>query len=294
MGARLWLGIANASVPSGSGAGFLAMARHDSIVLRMAASLVTPAHAESYREHGYLVLDRVIDAATLALLRAEADRGVEEEAAALRRADPRFVPVSTLDDRYVVSGRSAKVPALRRLLLGELMAEICRATIGPDAFLFAETFVCKMPRNRTGWIWHQDSSYLASVGLGHYPPNLSVWIAIDRMTVENGTLRVLPWSVTGIHHVVPHDLEKPWDSDEVVSFGAYPETVLPVEAGSVVAMSGVVPHASAPNATDQPRRAHLVQYSSQRIVKDGRPYQLAIPLLLGGVRQVETEGRAAT
>jgi ectoine hydroxylase-related dioxygenase (phytanoyl-CoA dioxygenase family) len=248
-------------------------------------TLVTPAQAESYREHGYLVLDRVIDAPTLELLRAEADIAIEEEAAALRRADPRFVPVSSLDDRYVVSGRATKEPALRRLLLGNLMADLCRATIGPDAFLFSETFVCKMPHNRTGWIWHQDSSYLASVGLGHYPPNLSVWIAIDRATPDNGMLRILPWSTTGIRHVVPHDLDKPWDSDEVVSFGAHPETPLPVDAGSIVALSGLIPHASAPNATDETRRAYLVQYSSQRIEKDGRPHQLAIPLLVGGVHE---------
>jgi ectoine hydroxylase-related dioxygenase (phytanoyl-CoA dioxygenase family) len=248
--------------------------------------IVTPAHAESYRQHGYFVLDGVLDAPTLALLRGEADRAIEEEAAALRRADPRFVPVSSLDDRYVVSGSATKVPALRGLLLGELMAEICRAALGPDAFLFSETFVCKMPKSRTGWIWHQDSSYLASVGLGHYPPNVSVWIAIDRATPQNGMLRLLPWSVTGIHHVVPHDLSKPWDSDEVVSFGAHPETPVPVEAGSIVVSSGLIPHASAPNATDETRRAYLVQYSSQRIEKDGRPYQLAIPLLAGGVHVV--------
>lgn len=248
--------------------------------------IVTATHAESFREHGYFVLDRVVDDATLEVLRREADRGIEEEAAALRRDDPRFVPVSSLDDRYVISGRAAKAPAIRALLLGELMADICRSTIGPDAFLFSETFVCKMPHNRTGWIWHQDSSYLASIGLGHYPPNLSVWVAIDRMTTDNGTLRLMPWSVTGLRAVVHHDLaNKRWDSDDVVNFGQHPETVLPVDAGSVVVMSGVIPHASAPNGTDHVRRAYLVQYSSCPIEKDGRPHQLAIPLLRDGVHQ---------
>jgi ectoine hydroxylase-related dioxygenase (phytanoyl-CoA dioxygenase family) len=248
--------------------------------------IVTAAHAESYREHGYFVLDRAVDEATLAVLRHEADLGIEEEAESLRRGDARFVPVSTLDDRYVVNGRSRKTVAIRELLLGELMADICRASIGPEAYLFSETFVCKMPKNRTGWIWHQDSSYLASVGLGHYPPNLSVWIAIDRMTLENGTLRLVPWSLTGIREVVPHDLaNKPWDSDDVVNFGQHPETVFPVEAGSIVVFSGVIPHASAPNASDTVRRAYLVQYSSCPIEKDGRPVQLAVPLLLGGVHQ---------
>jgi ectoine hydroxylase-related dioxygenase (phytanoyl-CoA dioxygenase family) len=247
--------------------------------------IVTPAHSDAYREHGYVVIPRALDEASVFALQREADLAIAEEAAALRRAEKRFVPVSTLDDRYVVSGRGVKTPALRALLLGELMAELCRATLGPDAYLFSETFVCKMPNNRTGWIWHQDSSYLAGVGLGHYPPNLSVWIAIDRMTSENGTLRVMPWSATGIRQVVPHDLDKPWDSDEVVNFGKQPEVVVPVEAGSIVAFSGLIPHASDPNRTAALRRAYLIQYSAQPISKDGRAYQLAEPLVVGGVHQ---------
>jgi ectoine hydroxylase-related dioxygenase (phytanoyl-CoA dioxygenase family) len=250
-------------------------------------STITTAHAQAFEEHGYFVVEPALDAGTLALLQREADLGIEQEEESLRRGGQQFVPVSVLGDRYVISGRSEKSGELRRFLLGELMADICRAAIGPDAFLFSETFVCKMPRNQRGWIWHQDSSYLAHAGMGHYPPNLSVWVALDRMTEENGTLRLIPWSTSGIREVVPHDFSKPWDSDEVVSFGQHEEVTLPVEAGSIVVMSGVIPHASSPNRTGKVRRACLVQYSSVRIEKDGRPHQLAVPLLRGGLHCAE-------
>lgn len=242
--------------------------------------------ARAFSLHGYCVLDRVVEPATLELLRVEADRAVEEEAALLRRGGPRFVPVSTLDDRYAVTGRARSSAALRSFAISELMAKICRAALGNDAWLFSETFVCKEPNNRHGWIWHQDAAYLAHAGFS-LPPNLSLWVAIDRMTEQNGTLQVLPWSLTGLRHLVPHDFTKPWDSDEMVSFGDFPPLILPVDAGSIVVMSGLLPHASSPNQTGERRRAYLLQFSPRPVERDGRPFQLAIPLLANGVAQLE-------
>ena len=250
----------------------------------MTPPLVGPAQAEAFVRDGYFVLERAVDAPTLDLLRAEADLGIADEAARIRSGDPGFVPVSVLHDRYVVTGRARQSAGLRRFLVSELTAAICRATVGADAWLFSETFVCKEPRNRRGWVWHQDSAYLVHAGFRDHPPNLSAWIAIDRMTEDNGTLQLLPWSVTGIRSVVDHDLDRPWDS-EVASFGAHEPVTLPIEAGGIVVFSGLVPHASPPNRTDERRRAYLLQFSSRPVERDGRPFQLAVPVLRAGALQ---------
>lgn len=242
------------------------------------------AEVEHFHREGYLVLERCLDAAALEPLRAAADRAMTQERERLLRGDPRFVPVSLLDDRYVVTGFCTHDASVQALALGELAADVCGALLGPDAYLFSDTFVLKAPQNRHGWIWHQDSSYLDHMGCGHYPPNLSVWVALDDMTRENGALRVLPFSTLDVRRVVRHDLEKDWTSDEVVDFGRHEGLLLEVPAGSVVAFDGALPHASDPNRTTQVRRAYLIQYSREPVQKEGKLVQRAIPLLQQGRR----------
>jgi ectoine hydroxylase-related dioxygenase (phytanoyl-CoA dioxygenase family) len=213
---------------------------------------------------------------------------MREERDRLVRGEERYVPVSEVDDRYVITGFVRRSEYARRLVFGELAAAICRAALGDEAYLYSETFVCMAPRNVHGWIWHQDSSYLDYVGCGHYPPNLGVWVALDDATEESGALIVLPFSVLDVRKVIPHDLTKPWDSDEVVDFGRSDGVLLPVKAGSIIVTSGALPHASNPNRTDGPRRAYLIQYSEQPVLKDGKTVQMAVPLLRHGAHQTPT------
>jgi ectoine hydroxylase-related dioxygenase (phytanoyl-CoA dioxygenase family) len=249
---------------------------------------LNPLWAKSFEEEGYFIVERALDQSLLDGLRKDADLAVEEERGRLERGEERYVPVSQLDDRYVITGFVRRSHLVRQLVFSELAASICRAALGPEAYLYSETFVCMAPRNEHGWIWHQDSSYLDYVGCGQYPPNLGVWVALDDVTAENGALRVLPFSVLDVREVVPHDLTKPWTSDEVVDFGRRDGILLPVPAGSIVVTSGALPHASDPNRTDEPRRAYLIQYSRQPVLKDGKPVQMAVPFLHGGVRRVPT------
>jgi ectoine hydroxylase-related dioxygenase (phytanoyl-CoA dioxygenase family) len=238
----------------------------------------------AFDREGYFIIERALEERLLAGLRGDADEAMAEERARLERGEERYVPVSEIDDRYVISGFVRRSAFARELVFGELAAAICKACLGEDAYLYSETFVCMAPHNRHGWIWHQDSSYLDYVGCGHYPPNLGVWVALDDVTEDRGAMCVLPFSVLDARKVVPHDLSKPWTSDEVVDFGRTDGVLLPVPAGSIIVTSGALPHASNPNRTDQPRRAYLIQYSGQPVLKEGSPVQLAVPLLRGGTR----------
>jgi ectoine hydroxylase-related dioxygenase (phytanoyl-CoA dioxygenase family) len=244
--------------------------------------------ARRFAEEGYFVVEQAFDGALLDGLRQDADLAVMEERGRLERGEELYVPVSQLGDRYVISGFVRRCDFVRQLVFSEVMAAICRAALGEDAFLYSETFVCKAPNNEHGWIWHQDSSYLDYVGCGHYPPNLSVWVALDEMTPQNGALRVLPFSTLDVRKVIPHDFTKPWTSDDVVDFGRREGLRLTFPAGSMVAMDGALPHASDNNRSDGPCRACLVQYSRQPVLKDGKPVQMAVPFLRGGIRRVPT------
>lgn len=50
--------------------------------------------------------------------------------------------------RCFVNDCSMRSDSLRQLLLGEAMREVCRATVGEEAYLFNDQFVVKAPTAR--------------------------------------------------------------------------------------------------------------------------------------------------
>jgi ectoine hydroxylase-related dioxygenase (phytanoyl-CoA dioxygenase family) len=241
---------------------------------------VTASHRRAFDEDGYFVVPGAVGGDDLALLRREADAAIAAEDERIRRGEASRVPVTIAGDRYVISGRARESAALSSFLRSPCLSAIGHTVFGEGAHLFSETFVVKMANNQHGWPWHQDFGYLDAMGCGHYPPNLSVWIAIDEMTRDNGTLRVLPFPQAGTRQVVRHKLGGSWDASDVLPIDLRHERgrLLPLPAGSAVALSGALFHASDPNRSSAVRRAYLVQISPQPVLIDGRPVELAIPL----------------
>jgi ectoine hydroxylase-related dioxygenase (phytanoyl-CoA dioxygenase family) len=77
---------------------------------------------------------------------------------------------------------------------------VVRATLGETAYLFNEQYVVKAAEKGLKFGWHQDSGF---VGYTHRP-YLSCWCAIDDVTVENGTVYLLPYSRAGTRELVEH------------------------------------------------------------------------------------------
>ena len=68
--------------------------------------------------------------------------------------------------------------------------DIVEQLIGPDIILWASTVFCKPAREGLEVPWHQDGQY--------WPirprATVTMWIALDDSTVENGCMRVIPGS----------------------------------------------------------------------------------------------------
>jgi len=170
------------------------------------------------------------------------------------------------------------------------MAEVCRATIGDTAFLFYDQYVVKAAEKGMKFSWHQDSGYL---GFPHRE-YVTVWAAVDDMTLENGTAYVLPYSKVGIRTLVEH-VRDPESGDKCGYFGDEPGVPAIVPAGSLVVFSSLVFHRSGFNTTDRMRRAYVTQYSPEPIYKPGtvgpdgvgEPMHLAVPFLRAGTNVFE-------
>ena len=247
----------------------------------MTPPLITPERRASFEREGYLVLERALPADALAALRAEADHALvwhEGEIAARKTVDR----LNYVGEHYFIPGRSRERAALADYMRSDVMVELARALVGPEAYLFIELFILKLPHNRVPFGWHQDHGYVDAYGFGHYAPNVSVWAALDDVTAENGALEVLPFTERRFDTVPLHRPDE--HGNFVADFGVTSGTMLPVPAGSLVVMSGLLPHQSGLNGSDAIRRAYLCQFSPRPVVDErGRAIQMAVPVLRDGV-----------
>jgi ectoine hydroxylase-related dioxygenase (phytanoyl-CoA dioxygenase family) len=252
---------------------------------------IAPEQIQQFRAKGYFILERAMTDEQLAGLRAECQRYVDKFEREMEAKGITTQGINHYKTRYFISNRGSESPIISGFLFSELMADVARATLGPDAYLFNEQYVVKAAEKGTKFAWHQDSGYI-----GHYHrPYLSCWCALDDMTVENGTIYVLSYEEAGM---TPDDLfdhvVEAGTNDKVGYHGANPGAPCIVPAGSIAVFSSRTFHRSGPNTTNKMRRSYLAQYSAEPILKkDGSgPWAQAVPLLVKGERVAPVYAKA--
>lgn len=243
-------------------------------------SMITAEHIRDYEEKGYFVLESVIPQNHLAVLRSECDRYVGLLEAEMDRQSADVVGINHRSRRYFIANRYKDSPHLAKFIFSDLMAEICRATLGDTAYLFHEQFVVKAAEKGMKFAWHQDSGYV-----GHpHKPYLTCWCPLDDVTIENGTVYMLPYDRAGTRRMTQHMRESE-TNDQVGYFGEDPGEPVIVPAGSIACFSSVCFHRSGANTTQKIRRVYLPQYSSEIITHpdSDKPWGLAEPFLRAGM-----------
>lgn len=244
-----------------------------------AKSLITDEHRRQYAEEGYFILERAISPAHLQILRDACDYLIELMHEEMDRLGTDHIHISHRGKRYHIAKKYDQAPRLAEYVFSDLMAEVCRATIGDTAYLFYDQYVAKAAEQGIKFSWHQDSGYL---GFFHRP-YVTVWAAVDDMTEENGTAYVLPFSKVGIRTIVEH-VREPDSGDKVGYFGSEAGVPAIVPAGSLVVFSSVTFHRSGANTTNRMRRAYVTQYSPEPIYKPDSDelMHLGVPFLKDG------------
>lgn len=220
--------------------------------------LVTDQMRRQYKEDGYFILYDALSSEQLELLRSGVSYAMHKVDAALEAAGKDRGGINAKGRRYFGSMlHREELPELRQFLFSPLMAEICRATLGEQAYMFREQYVIKGADPDTSFAWHQDSGYVHE----NHDPYLTCWIALDDITDQNGPVFLLPYSRSGIRSYVKHSFV-PELNDRVCYFGRDPGMPVIIPAGSMAVFSSVVIHRSGPNLTDRLRRVYVAQYSS--------------------------------
>ena len=145
----------------------------------------------------------------------------------------------------------------RRVAERREIVDVVSGLLGPDIDCFQSQFIFKNP-GVIGQPWHQDSFYFRF----DRQPQIGVWVALSRATLENGCLWVLPGSHTGpIHDHVPD--RRPAANRgylEVVDQDVSSRTPSLMEPGDVLFFHSYLLHMSTDNVADERRSAMVYHY----------------------------------
>ncbi len=158
---------------------------------------------------------------------------------------------------------------------------IASELLGPDTDLYWNQAVFKMPEGEKEFPWHQDDGYTPVTP----SPYLTLWLALNDATPENGCVSVLPGShKQGVvpHYSSPiglvcHDADDP---DQGIP--------VPVSAGSIAAFWSTTMHKSGVNRSTGSRKAYIIQYSVAGLkhAQTGEVLTGKIPLSRAGVAAI--------
>ena len=158
----------------------------------------------------------------------------------------------------------------RQAVRDERLLDILEAVIGPNVEFLSDKVVYKDTHTHVASPWHQDWPYWEGTH------KISVWVALDDATPENGSLKFLPGSHRGS---VIHD----GDISDGSGFGhrIRPETVderaavsVPLEAGGGAFFHDLTMHASHPNSERRERWTWVPTYRDAQA--DDPPYSFAV------------------
>jgi len=202
-----------------------------------------------YDENGYCVMEDAFTPDELAALKEEATQICRGKRGEINGAER--LPDDLSDDQVLRQFLCIHFPhkfsaLMKATLTNGPTLKVLTSVIGPNVKAMQSMLFIKSS-GKPGQAWHQDEDYIPTRDRSL----TGGWIALDRATVENGGL----WVIPGSHR--PGILwEQQWHGDrrfdcseESVGFPYRDEDAVPVEveAGSVVFFNGYLLHRSLPN-----------------------------------------------
>jgi phytanoyl-CoA hydroxylase len=252
-----------------------------------------------YRENGFLAIPDLLDADDLTVWREAVDEAVES------RGDAMFAGRTALDEELErrepteaekeESAYYAKVfkqrvnlwqssDEVRPLMLDPRLGKLAADLAGLDAVRVWSDQALIKPAYATFTAYHLDLPYWSFAS----PDSITVWVALDDATLENGCMYYVP----GSHKAEKYD-NVSIGKDIGALFEVYPEwrglepVACPVPAGGACFHNGLTAHGAGANMTHGQRRAMTCAYMPDGSTFNGTPNVLppeySVTLELGAV-----------
>lgn len=223
---------------------------------------VSSEQVEFFRRNGYLAIEKITTPEEVAFVREVYDRLFATRAG--REEGNQFDLAGTDEE-----GKEAALPQilnpvkyapeLRDTLLRANARAIARQLLGEGIMDMGEHAILKPARHGAPTPWHQDEAYW-NADLDYQ--SLSVWVPLQEATLENGCMQFVPgtheWTVQP-HHTINHDprihgleIDQAPDTTQVA--------ICPLPPGGATFHLSRTMHYTAPNLSDQPRRAYILGF----------------------------------
>jgi len=220
----------------------------------------TADQINQYRACGFVAIPNMFDATELEAWRQATDEAIRERLAGSRENTNQTIAPG--DDYYaqvfLQALRLADTHAgMRKLMYDPRVGRFAALLAGIDGIrVWHDQALIKQPYgNPTGW--HLDNPYWSFSS----PNAISIWIALDDATLQNGCLCFIP----GSHKTARYDNSGIGPQLNAL-FKIYPEwmkidpVAVPAKAGTALFHNGMTAHGAGANMTNKPRRAMTCAY----------------------------------
>ncbi len=235
---------------------------------------LTQAQIDFYQENGYIIIEDFLTSAELETWRRNVDDAVEKRADRRLADGPGWRDNDSEENSYYNRVFVQRInlwtdhEGMRELMVDPGLGKLASELAGVDGMrIWHDQALIKQPwANPTGW--HLDNPYWSYSSRDA----ISIWIALDDATRDNGCLYFLP----GTHKTATFD-----NSSIGVNTGelldVYPQwaeiqsVAAPMAAGSCSFHNGLLAHGAGANMTPGTRRAMTCGYMPDGCVFNGIP-----------------------
>ncbi|WP_435365886.1 phytanoyl-CoA dioxygenase family protein [Haloarchaeobius sp. DYHT-AS-18] len=231
---------------------------------------LTDSDFAHYQREGYVVVDGLLDESVVERTKrrlqeyVEGDRA-EREFSRMLEPEADSLPGDAEGDSEPVRkfeglGMVREDDAFAALAEHDGIVSVVQQLQGPNLKLLRSAAMLKPPRVGSEKKFHQDAAYYPIHPMDH----VTVWVALDEATTANGCMQVVPGAHTD--GLIEHEALE-YDTDITLTgrqYGPEDTVALPMEPGDVLFQHCLLPHYTAPNTTDDWRRAFILAYMRGR------------------------------
>lgn len=221
---------------------------------------MTRHEAELYARDGYIIRRGLLGAGEVANFRDHARKQLEEEQSkggVMSKGDKEGKTTllkmwtKAEDDKYGLLARD------------ERMVDLAEDAVGKPIYLYSHKMTMKQPNEGGAWEWHQDFGYWYNYGC-LAPEMMSIYVALDKATRENGCLQVLKGThkLGRLNHIRENDQTNVEQEHLDAALKRFEHIYVEMEAGDALVFDGNLLHRSDANRSDTYRWGYICSYNA--------------------------------
>jgi ectoine hydroxylase-related dioxygenase (phytanoyl-CoA dioxygenase family) len=145
----------------------------------------------------------------------------------------------------------------------ERMVDLAEDAVGKPVYLYSHKMTMKQPHEGGAWEWHQDFGYWYNYGC-LAPEMMSIYVALDRATRENGCLQVLRGShkLGRLDHVREEGQTNVEREHLEAALKRFEHVYVEMDPGDALVFDGNLLHRSDANRTGTYRWGYICSYNA--------------------------------